>query len=484
MIRRGIFRSFALMILMAAGGCGEAVEAPPGAATNVELTSAGALPPRERSIAPATNAAVSKDEAPNPSVPAVEVARPMRRSLELTTERPGHVEPFQEASLYARLGGFVDRVHVDMGDRVTGPRYDSDGKETAPGQVLVEISTPEIVEQIAQKKALWEQAAAQVEQAQAQIKVAEAVVASGQSQVEQAAAQEEKAIAEMERMRAEYGRVAELGRSSAVSQKTVDENKSQFRAAEAARRDAAAKVQAAKSALVESEAQVEKARADEAAAQAAREVAAGDLRRQQILEKLATIRAPFDGVVVARHVAPGQLVEADKTPADRPLLIVVRTDPVRVLVDIGEGEAGATDVGDPVTIRSAALPGVAIEGAITRTSWALDATTRLLRAEIDVPNPDDKLRPGMCAIVKIVLAAKSETLTLPPTAIVQRGSQAACYVVRDGHAIETPVVVGLETGDAVEIVTGLSADDLVVVLGAANLKDGQAVVIGQEPAKS
>ncbi len=250
MIRCGIARLLVLIALATPLGCGEALDGPPSA-TNVELTSAATSQSRDRPVATGADAPAANREASNGEATTVEAAHPLRRSLELTTERPGHVEAYQEASLYPHLSGFVDRVNVDMGDRVTGPQYDNDGHLTAPGQVLVEISTPEIVEQIAQKKALWEEAGAKVEQAQAQIKVAQAVAASGQSRVEQAVGQEEKSIAEMERARAEYGRVAELGRSSAVSQKLVDENKSQFRAAEASRRDAAAKLQTAKAALVE-----------------------------------------------------------------------------------------------------------------------------------------------------------------------------------------------------------------------------------------
>ncbi len=344
------------------------------------------------------------DDASTPA--AVQVQHPAHKTLERVIEQPGYVVAFAETPLYAKLAGYVEKLNVDIGDRVTGPRMDDEGHLVSAGQVLVKLSAPELVDELAQKEALLVQADAHLEQAQAQIKVADAVVATGHANVESATAQEEQTVAELERWKSEYGRVAELGRSSAVPQKLVDETKSQFRAAEGARREAAAKVQAAKSVLVENEALAAKARADEKAAQGARQAAEADLRRAEALEEYTFIRAPFDGVVSTRNIAVGHFVQPIRTTKDQPLLIVIHADPLRVFVDVPEADAGLVNVGDRVVMHIPSQDGHIVEATVTRTSWALDNATRALRAEIDIPNADGQLRPGMKASVKIVLTDK------------------------------------------------------------------------------
>jgi RND family efflux transporter MFP subunit len=452
--------SICAALFVACQGCGPAMDsAPPAATHSVETPVAD-------------------------STPQLDVRTPARKTLSRVTEQPGKIEAFEESLIYPRTAGHVERVLFDIGDHVTGPRYSDSGQLLTPGQALVELSVPAMHEDLAQKKALCAQAGAQLEQAQAQVKVAEAVVASSISQIEQAKTQEEGAVAEFERRMAEHGRVAELGRSAAVSQKVVDESKAQYRAAEAARRDATARVQSAKSTLVENEALVVKARTDEAAAAAAREVAAADLHRAQAQIDSATVRVPLDGVITARTVEIGQFVQPVTEAGATPLAVVVRADPLRVFVELPEDEAAFVDVGDPVTLRVPAVPGLTVESTIARTAWALNSTARTLRAEIDAPNADGKLRPGMSVAATIVLVSRPDVLTLPRAAIVRRDAQATCFVVRDGKAIATPISVGLEIGDDVEIITGLMADDQVVVAGAASLVDGQQVSTSTAAVKS
>ncbi|HVU88664.1 MAG TPA: efflux RND transporter periplasmic adaptor subunit [Pirellulales bacterium] len=418
-----------------------------------------------------------------PSTVTVQVQHPTHKTLARTIALPGYTEAFAETPLYAKLAGYVEKLNVDIGDRVSGPRLDGDGKLLSPGQVLARLSVPELDDELAQKKALLVQADAHLEQAQAQIKVAEAAVATGRANVESAAAQEEQSIAEQERWKSEYGRVAELGRSSAVPQKLVDETKSQFRAAESARREAAAKVQAAKTALIENQALVDKARADEKAAQAARQAAEADLHRTEALEEYTFIRAPFDGVVSTRNIALGHFVQPIRTTKDLPLLVVIHADPLRIFVDVPEVDAGVVDVGDRVVMQIPAHDGRNIEAAITRTSWALDNATRALRAEIDIPNPDGQLRPGMKANVKIVLGDQHGVLAVPRAAVVTRDGQSYCFLVRDGKAVESSVNIGLESGTDVEIQSGVTPDDFVVVADVANLKNGQPVAMANDPVK-
>ena len=199
------------------------------------------------------------------------------------------------------------------------------------------------------------------------------------------------------------------------------------------------------------------------------------------MEEYTFVRAPFDGVVSARNIAVGHFVQPIRTTKDLPLLVVIHADPLRVFVDVPEEDAGLADVGDRVVMHIPAQDGHAFEGSITRTSWALDNATRTLRAEIDVPNPDGKLRPGMKARVKMILADKPGALTVLRGAVIMRDGQNYCFVVRDGKVVETPVTVGLASDSDIEILSGVTPDDLVVIAGVTNLKNGQSVVVAPEP---
>ena len=315
------------------------------------------------------------------------------------------------------------------------------------------------------------------------MKVAEAAALTATAQVEQAVAVERRTEAEFERWKSEYGRVAELGASSAVPQKLVDETKNQLRAADAARGESAAKTQAAKAALVETQARIDNARADEAAAKADEQVAAADYRRAEALVGYATIRAPFDGVVSVRNIEIGHFVQPTAAGDNHPLLTVVHADALRIFVDVPEGDAGYANAGDEAIIRVQALDDAEFRGQVTRTSWALDKATRTLRREIDIPNPDGKLRPAMYAYATIVLAEQSDALVVPRSAIVRSEQGAYCGVVRDGKIVHMPVSLGLVAGNEVEILAGLTGDDTIVLMEAASLPAGQAVSVAA-PAKS
>ena len=113
---------------------------------------------------------------------------------------------------------------------------------------------------------------------------------------------------------------------------------------------------------------------------------------------------------------------------------------------------------------------------MTRTSWVLGAN-RTLRTEVDLPNPDGLLRPGMYAMAHILLQEHRDALVVPQSAIAGVGKQALCWTIHDGRAVRTPVQVGLQVGNDVEVVSGLKPDDLVVQTQAASLTDGVPVEV-------
>lgn len=209
---------------------------------------------------------------------------------------------------------------------------------------------------------------------------------------------------------------------------------------------------------------IAKSEADSQAAEARAAVAEADLAEAKTMLSYRELQAPFDGVVISREVDHGHFVQPASGVGAKPLAAVARTDRMRVALDVPEMEAGLVDVDDPVEFRVQALRGVELQGKIARISWSLDAGNRSLRAEVDVPNVNSTLRPGMYATGVIELDRRDEALTLPASAIVRNGAEAACMVVENGKVTRRPVQPGLRVGPDVEIVSGLSETSEVVTV--------------------
>ena len=301
--------------------------------------------------------------------PPIKVApiKPNRKTLVRMVEQPGQVEAFDEAPLFAKVTGYVQKLNVDLGDKVTGPKYDAAGKQAAPGQVLCELAIPELNEEHAQKLALIEQADANVKQAVAAIQVAEAALTSAQAKVAESEAAAERDQAVYNRWKSEAARVAELVKSGSLSQKVSDETASQLEAADADRRQTAAKVRSATAVIQEAGALIDKAKADLVAARARAKVAVAEAERTKTMLDYTLIRAPFDGRIAARHIHIGHLVRATGTAADSPLLVVVRIDKVRVKVDVPEADAVLIQDGCEATVRVPSSPGTSFPGKVARS---------------------------------------------------------------------------------------------------------------------
>jgi HlyD family secretion protein len=416
---------------------------------------------------------------PQSSVPAARVAtvRPERKSLRRITAQPGQIDAFEEAPIFARASGYVERLAVDIGDRVRGPQYDSDGRITEPGQVLAEIAVPELRDELRQKQAMVVQAESAIAQATAAADVAETKVAAARARCRESEAMVARTEADAERWRLEFERISKLVANRAVEQKLADETKNQWASAQAAQTEAAARVDAAAADLAETRASVLKAQADEAVVRAQHRVMQADLQYAQTMLDYATLRAPFDGVVTQRNINTGHFVQTGSGEQRQPLFVVTQADVVRVFLDVPETEAPLVDVGDAAEITVDALARQPVMGKVTRTGWSLHAATRTLRTEVDIPNPDGKLRPGMYVHVAVVLDERSDALVVPASAIVSDGSRPFCVAVLDGKAVMLPVDLGMRAGGEVEITSGLTGDEILVRSGAAGLVDGQPLVV-------
>ena len=422
-----------------------------------------------------------KTQSASALAPRVSVVRPSPKRIERRTTQPGQIEAFQQAPLYAKVAGYVTKFHVDLGDQVRGPRYGDSGELVEEGQLLAELSIPEMDQEVVQREAAIGQADAEFDQARAAVKVAQSAVLTAHAQLEQARAAVDASEAEYERWKSEYQRVAYLAANKVVTQKLADETKNQLEAAAAARREAASRVEAATAMVAESEAKVEKAGADEAAARARQKVAQADYARTAALADYQHIEAPFDGTVSERNLDVGHFVQPAAAEKGKPLFTIVQINVVRVFVNVPESDAALVDVGDSVTIRVPALDGKVFSGQVARSSSALGAATRTLRTEIDIANSDGALRPGMYVHATIELEAHDAAVSLPATSLRSENGETTCYCIENGKAVRREVKAGLSDGLSVEIVSGLKGDELVVEKNLGSLADGQQVAVESKP---
>jgi RND family efflux transporter MFP subunit len=192
------------------------------------------------------------------------------------------------------------------------------------------------------------------------------------------------------------------------------------------------------------------------------------------------VRAPFDGVIVERNVHTGHLVRSGGGAGDRPLLTIMKIDPVRVFVDVPEGDAVYVDAGTKATIKVPSLAGDPLATQVTRTSWSLNATSRTLTAEIDVPNASKRLRPGLYVQVELTVAELENVLSLPRTAIFTQDKRTCCYTIgADGKVVLTPVTLGLQAGNEMEVRSGLTGDEQVIGANTSAFRPGLPVEIGK-----
>jgi multidrug efflux pump subunit AcrA (membrane-fusion protein) len=229
------------------------------------------------------------------------------------------------------------------------------------------------------------------------------------------------------------------------------------------------------------QADLEKAVVDIDVAAARLKVSSADEQRLEALLGYTRLESPYEGIIVLRNINTGDFVlpaTGDPSASNRspdqsgakaaPLYVVARTDVVRVYVDVPESQANyiVSDVdrkaGDkrPVTkatVRIAAFRDADLDATVTRSSWALNMKSRTLRAEIDLPNPDSKLLPGMYAYGK-VLIERPKVLSLPDSAVVEDGNQTCCFVYRDGKAVKTALQIGLRVEGWVEVLKKKTGD--------------------------
>ena len=417
---------------------------------------------------PNGDAARSSDTKPRPV--SVHVLTATQTTMERTTTQPAAVHAYYEAHIFAKAAGYLTELRADIGTTVKA------------GDVLAVLGIPEMAQQREAQLATIRQLEADERRAAAQLAVARASVDSYQAKRDKALAEVAKARAGLSAAHVELERITNLVEQRAVADRLQDEAQKKHDAAAADRTAAAAAVSSAEAELALTAAQRDAAQADIDVAQAMTDVARRKLDELDELIKYAQLTAPFDGVVTQRNVDPGDLVRNTQTasgPEGAPLFVIAKLDNVRVRVPIPERDAPLANPEDEAKITLQALPGEIFEGKISRVAAVLDEQTRTMLIEIDLPNPDGRLRPGMFGQATITLAPPGDTLTLPARAVrYDEEGNSYVYVVNMSNQVNvTDVHTGWDSGEHIEITAGLKGDERIVGPLLRRLKPGQSVTV-------
>jgi RND family efflux transporter MFP subunit len=404
-----------------------------------------------------------------PQATLVEVVRPERQTVRRSVGEPGELQAFETTAIHAKIPGYVKTWSVNIGAAVK------------KGQTLAELYVPEMEAEVQQKKAAVAQAVAKRKLAEAALRAAEANMKGAETKLEEVRASVNRAKSDLAYAQSQMRRVTELVKDSTVTERLLDETRSKLDSAEATLDEVQAQVKTAEVAVIQARAARDQASADLGAAGAAIDVAKEDARHSEALLGYARIEAPYDGIITQRNVDTGTLIQpgADQPP----LYMIARSDIITIWAAIPERFAPAVNPGDRALIKVQALPGRIIEGKVTRLSWALNPKVRTLRVEIDIPNPDAKLEPGLYAYATVIAEEHPNVLTVPATAIITENGKSFCNVVTDGNLARRSLTLGLTDGTRTEVVSGLDGSEAVVKNNSASFVDGQPVRIEQAAAR-
>jgi len=390
-----------------------------------------------------SKANVRKEERNANSQPAavegVTTAAAIKRELPRFFEATGSLAGDQQTDVAPQTSGKVVAIGVDIGSYVKR------------GQMLVQLDESEL-------KLRVDQAAAQVEQAKAAVRQAEEKIGlrSGQAfdpnkVAEVAAAKVAFELAEKNLKRAE-----KLIESGDVSRSFYDDQR--------ARRDQLKEqyeVQLAQAR--QNYAAVDVSRTNVANAQAALALARKNL-------SYAVIPAPIDGFVSERTADLGEYVSPQQK-----VVTIVRTNPLRIRIDIPEQAIPEVKVGQSVSITTSAWPDKNFAGRVARIAPNVSAQSRTLTVEAEIDNSGNALKPGQFATVRILQERAEPAVLVPSRAVVSDAGVSRVYVIKDGHAEQRLVQTGQTDGDLIEIKSGVAADELVATSNLEQLSDGIAV---------
>lgn len=349
------------------------------------------------------------------SLPVVTVVEPERKPGVQTITLPASVDAIEKATLYAKVSGYVQWIHVDKGDRVK------------KGEVLAQLEVPEV---------------------EKEYQSAQAAVAESLAEYQRA-----EADANLKQLTYERTKGVRDSEPTVVSPQEVD-------VAHAASESAAGNVRLAK-------AHLDKARAE--------------LGKLQVLAQFAKVTAPFDGVVSERFVDRGALIQPGANSSGSPVVSVVRIDSVRVYISVPEVNVAQIARGATAQVRLDALAGRLFSGKVTRFADAVDPQSRTMKTEIDLPNPDHRILPGMFGTITLDLSTDPHAVFLPDQSIRHDSAgNKYVYAVKDGQFRKVEIQTANDDGVQTQVF-GLRDEQAIVVSGAENLREGSRVKAVTDP---
>ena len=356
-------------------------------------------------------------------VPAA-VVKVERAPLSNTLSIAGEFVPYQEVELHAKVAGYIRNINVDIGDRVH------------TGQVLAVLEIPELT--------------AELEAASAGVRHSQEEITHAQNEVSRVEADHEALHSAADRLKQ-----ASAARPGLIAEQELDDATAKDRSAEA-------QVEAAKSALSASRQQLEVSRADQ--------------QHYAALSEYSRITAPFDGVVTARYADTGSLIQAGTSNvSSAPVVKLSQVNMLRLRIPVPESLAASVHDGELADIRVKATD-EHFSGKVIRSTDSLDRSTRTMQVEIDVPNQNYKLTPGMYAEVSLRVQNDPNALSLPLQAIDRGDNKTTVLLVNSqNHVEERQIHTGIEGPDRIQVLSGLNEGDRVIVGNLSKYRPGQLV---------
>ena len=354
--------------------------------------------------------------------PLVTVGFPVRAPISSDLVLPGSIQAVQETAIYARVDGYLKRRLVNIGDRIQA------------GQILAEIDTPELDQQLFQVKATLAQSISALEQARATLQHNETQLNYNKTNLERWRTMKERDL---------------------VAQQDVNDRQ----------------------VLVKSgQADVDAARANVAAAEANVAANKANVERIIYLQSFQNVRAPFTGVITVRNVDNGALIGAGSSSNNQPLFRMAQTDSLRIFVNVPQTFVPVIAPGLAAKITVHEFPQRNFSAKVINIAGALDPASRTLLTEVHMRNEENLLRPGMYADVKFHLTRSDPPLIIPASALILRSGPPRVATVGADRKIRFQLVqLGRDYGTSVEVLGGLSEKYPLLVAPPDNLQDGQLV---------
>jgi len=358
-------------------------------------------------------------------MPSASVVAVRRGSITETLAVAGQFQPYQVIDVHPKVSGFISHINVDIGDKVR------------EGQTIAVLEVPELT---------------------AELKGTVAQVARSKDEVIRAQHDVARAEAEYVALHANNIRMQQTAKAQPglIAQQELDDVQSRDLSA-------AAQVDAAKAAL--------------SAAQGASRVAQADNERVSAIAGYTNVIAPLDGVITWRYADTGALIQSGRDSNDQALPIVKISESglLRLRIPVPEDAVRYVKIGDELQVRVDALDR-SFTGKIVRFTRNVNFETRTMQTEVDVPNKDLSIDPGMYANTQLQLGHVDNVLTIPVEALVLRRDKHTVYVLdADNHVHERAVQVGLEGSRLAEIKSGLNQGEHVIVGGQEKYQEGELV---------